>query len=388
MFRDRIIAKRLSKIDLSMVGNMFSVAQTPGAINLGIGEPDFTPPTHVINAAKQALDEGRTHYAPSSGVSPLREALAEKAKRDYKLEYDPNDEIIITVGASEAIFLALMAFVDPGDEVLLLDPGFVNYEPDVLLAGGKPVYVSLGKSDGFGLDIEAVMSHITRRSRVIIVNSPNNPTGSVFSHDDLLRLSKLATERDLIVISDEVYEKIVYDGAQHFCLAAFPGMQERTVVVNSLSKTYAMTGLRVGYAVGPTELISAMLQVHQCSVTCVDGAAQYAAIAALEGPQDCIGTMVAEFARRRLLMYSRINKIEGLKCALPQGAFYIFADIRQLEKDSAGFSDYLFSKEKVFVVPGCAFGKTGEGYIRLSYSVAYRQIEEAMDRIEKAVKKL
>jgi aspartate/methionine/tyrosine aminotransferase len=223
---------------------------------------------------------------------------------------------------------------------------------------------------------------------VIIINSPNNPTGAVFSHDDLLKLSKLAVERDLIVISDEVYEKIVYDDAKHFCLATFPGMRERTIVVNSFSKTYAMTGFRVGYAVGPPGLIAPMLKVHQCSVACVDGAAQYAAIAALEGSQDCARAMVTEFARRRKLMYTRTNEIEGLECALPKGAFYVFADIHRLKRGSTDFSDYLLDEGKVAVVPGCAFGKAGEGYVRLSYATAYEKIEEAIDRIEKAVKKL
>jgi len=256
------------------------------------------------------------------------------------------------------------------------------------LTGGKPVHVPIRGREGFRLDVETVMSHITPKSRVIIINSPNNPTGAVFSHDDLLKLSKLAVERDLVVISDEVYEKIVYDRAKHYCLATFPGMRDRTIVVNSFSKTYAMTGFRVGYALGPQELISPMLKVHQYSVACVDGTAQYAAAAALTGPQKCVGMMVREFARRRRLMYSRINEVEGLRCSLPDGAFYIFADIRRLKKSSMAFSEYLLEEGKVAVVPGVAFGKAGEGYVRLSYATAYAKIEEAMDRIERAVKKL
>lgn len=389
MLKDSAVASRLRKLQPSCIRNIFSVAQRiPGVINLGIGEPDFAPPANVINAAKQALSEGKTHYPPSAGIPRLCEAISVKAKHDYNLEYDPNCEVLITVGATEAVFLALMATLNPEDEVLLLDPGFVCYEPDVFLAGGKPVSVPVHKRDGFGLDVEAVMSHVTERSRVIIINSPNNPTGAVFSHDDLLKLSKLAVERDLIVISDEVYEKIVYDDAKHFCLATFPGMRERTVVVNSFSKTYAMTGFRVGYATGPPELIAPMVKVHQFSVACVDGAAQYAAIAALEGSQECVSTMVTAFAKRRKLMHSRINEIEGLSCALPKGAFYVFADMHRFKKDSTAFSDYLINEGRVAVVPGCAFGKAGEGHIRLSYATAYEKIEEAMDRIEKAVKKL
>jgi aminotransferase len=389
VFRDSTVARRLRKIEPSCIKNLFSVAQRiSSVINLGIGEPDFTPPAHVINAAKRALSEGKTHYPPSAGVSRLCEAIAKKAKHDYKLEYDPSNEVLVTVGATEAVFLALMASINPGDEVWLLDPGFVCYEPDVLLTGGKPIHVSIRKLGGFHLDAETVMSHITKRSRAIIINSPNNPTGTVFSYDDLLKLSKLAVERDLIVISDEVYEKIVYDGAKHFCMATFPGMLERTIVVNSFSKTYAMTGFRVGYAVGPPELIAPMLKVHQYSIACVDGVAQYAAIAALKGSQDCVKTMVTEFARRRKLMYNRINEIEGLDCTFPKGAFYVFADIHRLERGSTDLSDYLLDEGKVAVVPGCAFGREGEGYVRLSYATVYEKIEEAMNRIERAVKKL
>lgn len=383
------ISKRLNSIAPSCIRNIFSVAQrNPSVINLGIGEPDFIPPLHVINAVKQALNEGKTHYAPSAGIPRLCEAIASKTRGDYSLEYDSNSEILITVGATEAVFLALMATINPGDEVLLLEPSFICYQPDILLAGGKPIPVPFHEREGFRLNVETVMSHVTERTRALIINSPNNPTGKVFSYDELMELSKLAVERDLLVISDEVYEKIVYDGAKHFCLAAFPGMRERTVVVNSFSKTYAMTGFRVGYAMGPDELIASMMKVHQFSVACVDGISQHAALAALEGPQDCVDVMVAEFARRRSLMQRRVNEIEGLSSELPQGAFYVFADAHKVKLDSTGFSDYLINKGRVAVVPGCAFGQCGEGFVRLSYATAYQQIEEAMDRVEKAVKSL
>jgi aspartate/methionine/tyrosine aminotransferase len=338
----------------------------------------------VISAAKQALDEGRTHYSPSAGIPELSEALVKKAQREYHLEYDPNGEVLVTVGATEAIFLALIALINQGDEVLLFDPGFVCYEPDVLLAGGVPVHVPLLEKDGFRLDADAVMSRITDRSRVIIINSPNNPTGAVFSYGDLLKLSKLVIERDLIVISDEVYEKIVYDGAKHFSMATFPGMRERTVSINSFSKTYAMTGFRVGYALGPAGLIDPMGRIHQYSVACVDGPSQCAAVAALEGSQDCVEAMVAEFDRRRRFMFKRISEIKGFSCTLPRGAFYVFVNIGQLKASSASFADYLIRRGKVAAISGSAFGECGEGYLRLSYTTAYEKIEEAMDRIEKA----
>ena len=387
MAKRSLVAKRLAKIDSHSVREVFSDARrVPSIINLGIGEPDLGPPPHVISAAKRALDEGRTRYSPSVGVPELSEALVRKAQRDFGLEYDPNEEVLVTVGATEAIFLALMALINQGDEVLLLDPGFVCYEPDVLLTGGVAVHVPLLEKDGFRLDADAVMSRITDRSRVIIINSPNNPTGAVFSYDDLLKLSKLVIERDLIVISDEVYEKIVYDGTRHFSIATFPGMRERTISVNSFSKTYAMTGFRVGYALGPADLINPMARVHQYSVACVDGPSQYAAVAALEGSQDCVGAMVAEFDKRRKFMYKRMNEIKGFSCALPKGAFYVFINMRQFKASSASFADYLIREGKVATISGSAFGEYGEGFLRLSYATAYEKIAEAMNRIEKAAR--
>ena len=368
---------------------MFSIAQQlPGAISLGIGEPDFSPPLHVINAAKEALDRGKTHYTSSAGVPELREVLAEKARREHGLMYDSSAEVLVTIGATQAVFLSLMTVINPGDEVLLFDPGFVCYAPDVVIAGGVPVSIPLHESNGYKIDLDAVMSHITDKTRVIIINSPNNPTGAVFSYDDLQKLTKLLVERDIIVISDEVYEKIVYDDAKHFCLANFPGMKDRTIVVNSFSKTYAMTGFRVGYALGPEELISQMLKVHQYTVACVDSAAQYAAVAALEGPQDFVETMVAEFDRRRRLIHKRVNEIEGFSCLLPKGAFYVFANVKELNMRSVDVADFLAKEAKVATVAGSAFGANGEGYLRLSYATSYEKIEEAMNRIEKAVKKL
>lgn len=389
MVRSSLAAKRLANLRPSGIRRMFSIVQqSSDVISLGIGEPDFIPPSHVMNAAKQALDEGKTHYPPSAGIPQLREALAKKAKHDYGITYDPNNEILVTVGATQAVFLALMAFINPGDEVLLFDPGFVCYEPDVLIAGGDPVFVPLHEGDAYKLDADVVMSHITDKTRVIIINSPHNPTGAVFSYDDLLELAKVVIERDLIVISDEVYEKIVYDTAKHFCLAAFSKMRERTIVVNSFSKTYAMTGFRVGYALGPAELIDPMLKVHQYSVACVDGAAQYAAVAALEGPQDFVKMMVAEFDRRRKFMHKRINEIDGFSCILPKGTFYIFPNVKEFKLPTTDLADFLAKEGKVVTVPGSAFGDNGEGYLRLSYATAYEKIEEAMDRIERVVKKL
>ena len=384
MLKSLKIAGRLKKIRPSGIRRLFSLAQgVPDVISLGIGEPDFVPPPHVLEAAKRALDEGKTHYTPTTGIPELREALVEKMKRDYGLSYDPDSEVLVTAGGTEAIFLALLALINPDDEVLIPDPGFVCYEPGVLMAGGVPVSMPMLEKEYFKIDAEVVMSLITDRSRVMITNTPNNPTGSVLSYDDVAGLAKLAVERDLTVISDEVYEKITYDDAEHHCLATFPGMRERTIVINSFSKTYAMTGLRVGYALGPREVISPMMLAHQNITACVNGPAQYAAVAALEGSQKFVGDMVREFDRRRRLLHSRLNEIEGFSCPLPEGAFYAFVDIEEFGEPSEKISEHLLNKGKIVTVPGSAFGRYGEGYLRFSYATAYEKIEEALDRIEK-----
>jgi len=383
------VAERLKKIRPSDIRRFFSVTQSvPNVISMGIGEPDFAPPSHVLEAAKQALNEGKTHYTPSMGIHELREALVKKAKNDYGLSYNPENEVLVTNGGIEAIFLALLATVNPLDEVLIPDPGFVCYEPDVLMADGIPASMPLFEKDGFKYNADVVMSHITDKSRVIIVNSPSNPVGHVLSYEEAASIAKIAVERDLIVICDDVYEKIVYDGVKHYSLAAFPGMRERTVVVNSFSKTYAMTGFRVGFALGPKEIITQMLLALQYTVACVNGPAQYAALAALEGPQDSIREMVQEFDRRRRLIYSGLMGIKGFRCILPRGAFYIFPNIQDFGKSSVVFVEYLLSEGRVVTVPGSAFGQHGEGYVRFSYATSYSRIEEALNRIERAVKKI
>jgi aminotransferase len=379
-------AERLKRVKPSGIRRFFALAgKMPDIINLSVGEPDFSPPKHVLDASTKAASEGKTHYEPTNGIAELREALAQKASRDYGLNYDTNSEILITVGATEAVFASLFGLIDPGDEVLVPNPGFVLYEPCVQLAEGVPVSVPLLEENSFRPSISHVTSLITEKSRVIILNYPNNPTGGVLSYDEVAALARLAVEHDMIVISDEVYEKIVYDGAKHYCLATFPGLRERTLVVNSFSKTYAMTGLRIGYVYGPKELISPLWLVHQYTVACVNSLAQYVALAALKGSQDFVNDMLKEFDRRRHLVYRRLNEIEGFHCTLPKGAFYVFPDIKDFGMTSEAFSEFLVKKAHVITVPGSAFGSNGEGYIRLSYAAAYEELEEALDRIEKAV---
>jgi aminotransferase len=382
-------AERLKCIKPSGIRRFFAVAsEMPDCINLSVGEPDFCPPRDVLDAGCQAARAGKTHYEPTNGILELRRALSEKASHDYDLDYDPNSEILITVGGTEAIFLALFGLVNPGDEVLVPNPGFVLYEPGVQLAGGVPVSVPLLEERDFKLSIDDVTSLITDKSRVIILNYPNNPTGGVLAHDDLAELAKIVVERDLIVISDEVYEKIVYDDARHYCTAAFPRMQERTLVVNSFSKTYAMTGLRIGYVYGPKELISALWLVHQYTVACVNSLSQYTALEALKVHQGFVKEMIKEFDRRRHLVHERLNAIEGFHCSLPKGAFYVFPNIKDFRMSSEEFAEFLVKKARVITVPGSAFGSYGEGHIRISYAAAYEKLEEALDRIEKAMKTL
>ncbi len=382
-------AERLKSVNPSGIRRFFALAQeTPDCVNLSVGEPDFCPPLRVLNAGSKAGKCGKTHYEPTNGVFELRRALASKASRDYALRYDPHSEILVTVGGTEAIFAALYGLVNPGDEVLVPNPGFVLYEPCVRLAGGKPVPVPLREHTEFKMDPEDVTSLISDKSRVIILNYPNNPTGSVLSHEEIKDLCKIAVERDLIVISDEVYEKVIYDGARHYSPASLPGMRERTLVVNSFSKTYAMTGLRVGYVYGPEDLISALWLVHQYVVACVNSISQYAALEALTGPQDFVDSMVTEFDRRRHLVYERLREIEGFSCMLPKGAFYAFPNVESFGMPSEQFADFLAKKARVVTVPGSAFGSMGEGHIRISYAAAYSELEKALDRIEQAVKDL
>lgn len=379
-------ADRLKCVKPSGIRRFFGLADKMGdCINLSVGEPDFCLPDHVLGAITGAAESGKTHYEPTNGIPELRLALARKALSDYGLDYDPNSEIMVTVGGSEAIFATLFGLINPGDEVLIPDPGFVLYEPCVRMVGGTPISIPLLEERDFRLSVDDVTSLITDKSRVIIVNSPNNPTGSVLKHDEVAALARIAVERDMIVISDEVYEKIVYDGAKHYCVAIFPGMRERTLVVNSFSKTYAMTGLRVGYVYGPCEFISALWLVHQYSVACVNSLSQYAALAALEGSQGFVKDMVNEFDKRRHLVYKRLNAIDGFQCGMPNGAFYAFPNISAFGMSSEEFAGSLLKDTHVITVPGSAFGSYGEGYIRISYAAAYEQLEEALDRIGTAM---
>ncbi|MFQ5917991.1 MAG: pyridoxal phosphate-dependent aminotransferase [Candidatus Binatia bacterium] len=357
-------------------------------IHLEIGRPDFDTPVHIKQAATRALDEGVVHYTSNYGLPSLRSAIAEKLHRDNGLDYDPLSEIIVTAGANEGIFMALMATLNPGDEVLVPDPSWLNYFHCISMAGGRAVSVPLHEEDSFKLDPEEVARAITPRTRMLIVVSPHNPTGAVLSKDDLKALASLACERNLLVLADEIYEKLVYDGAEHHSIASLPGMWERTLTVNGFSKAYSMTGWRLGYVAGPRELIDILIRVHQYTAVCATSFAQSGAVTAYQGRQDCVEDMRREFARRRTLILDRLERMKDIECVHPDGAFYVFPSIQGLRRTSEEVAMQLLEDALIATVPGSAFGKYGEGYLRLAYSNSYENIEEAMNRMEKNLGRL
>ena len=355
-------------------------AEGQDVIDLGGGDPDFPTPAHIVAAAADAMEAGDTHYVASPGIPELRRAIAEKLRVDNRLEYDPG-EIVVTPGGKAAIYAAIMALVDEGDEVLILDPGWVSYAPEVTLAAGKPVRVPLSAEDDFAINAERLASHATPRTRALILCTPNNPTGRVATAAELAAVAALARERDLLVLSDEIYEKLVYDGAVHTSIASLPGMRERTVTLNGFSKAYAMTGWRLGYLAAPTPIVKQVLKVHSHSVTCATSFGQRGAVAALAGPQDFIGRMVAAYDRRRHLVCDRLNAIPGVYCPLPQGAFYAFPDIRGTGLSSTACAELLIERARVAVTPGNAFGDAGEGHIRLSFATSDALLTSAVQRM-------
>ena len=357
-------------------------------IHLEIGRPDFDTPDHIKEAAKTALDEGKVHYTSNYGVPEIRRAIAEKLRSENQLDFDQNTEIAVTIGANEGVFLAIMAAINEGDEVLVPDPSWLNYFYCVAIAGGVPVSIPLRAEQGFRMDPEDVAKAITPRTRMLVVMSPHNPTGAVLELEYLEALAKVARERNLLVLSDEIYEKMLYDGATHHSIGSLPGMRERTLVVNGFSKTYSMTGWRLGYIAAPKTLMDILIRVHQYTVVCATSFAQYGAVAAYEGSQDCVREMQAEFTRRRELILRRLQAMERIDCIVPEGAFYAFPSIQALGRSADAVAEHLLEDAFIATVPGSAFGKYGEGYVRFAYSNSYENIEEAMDRMEKSLAKL
>ncbi len=355
-----------------------------GLIHLEIGEPDFPTPPHIVEAAKRALNEGYTHYSPNAGDLELRKRIAEKVYRENKFEADPNSEIIVTCGAMQAVSSAILVTVNPGDEVIVPDPGYESFCRQVKFASGTPVSVEVKEEDDFRLSPTAVESAITEKTKTIILNSPSNPTGSVMTRKDLEGLAEIVQRHNLLVISDEIYEKITYDGAEHVSFASLPGMADSTITVFAFSKTYAMTGWRVGYAVGPKAIIGEMTKIQEFYVTCAPTVCQRAALAALEGDQSCVREMVQGYRNRRDFLYDQLDKIGNFTCVKPKGAFYLFPNIAQSGMRSEEVSQLLLNRAKIMTAPGKAFGEHGDNFIRMSLGTSMENLRVAAERLRGA----
>ncbi|WP_255654589.1 aminotransferase class I/II-fold pyridoxal phosphate-dependent enzyme [Cohnella sp. REN36] len=348
-------------------------------ISLGVGEPDFVTPKPVRDAAVRALERGRTSYTPNAGLPELREAIAGYLSDSFDISYDPADEVLVTVGSSEAIDLALRALVVPGDEILIPVPCYISYSPISYLGGGRTVQIPARAEDGFKLTADALAARLSPRSKVLVLCYPNNPTGGVMTYEDWLPIARLAEERNLIVISDEIYAELTY-GVRHTSFAALPGMKERTLVVNGFSKAFAMTGWRVGYACGPRELLAAMLKIHQYTVMCAPILGQVAALESLQIGMEEKDRMIASYDGRRRAFVKGLREI-GLPCHEPLGAFYAFPSIAHTGLDSERFAQRLLEEAGVVTVPGHVFGEGGEGFIRCSYASSQSQLDEALERM-------
>lgn len=351
-----------------------------GIVSLGIGEPDFVTPWHIRDAGIYSLEKGNTMYSPNRGIPELLKAVSDYVRRRFGLEYAP-DETIITVGGSEAIDLSIRAFISPGDEVIIPEPTFVCYDPITRLAGGVPVPVQCVACDNFRLNPERLEAAITPKTKLLILPFPNNPTGAVMRREHLEPIAEIVRRRDLVVVSDEIYAELTYNGQPHFSIAALPGMRERTVIVSGLSKSHAMTGWRIGFALAPGEIMAHINKIHQFAIMCAPTMSQYAALEALSQGDSDIEEMRDEYDRRRRFISDRFNRM-GLTCFEPEGAFYVFPDIRGTGLSSDTFCEKLLRAQKVAVVPGTAFGASGEGFVRCSYAYSIAKITEACDRIE------
>ena len=381
------LSKRVNDLKPSGIRKFFDIAATmEDVISLGIGEPDFTTPQSILEAGVNSLRQGDTHYTSNAGILEVRQAITDHLQSFYGVKYDPAAESLITVGVSEGLYLACVALLNPGDEVIIPTPCFVAYQAEVELAGGVPIEIPSRMENNFALDPDEVASAITPKTKAILIGYPNNPTGAVAPRETLLKLAKIAEDNDLSVISDEVYDRLVY-GTQHVCFPALPGMQDRTILLGGFSKDYAMTGWRIGYALGPAELTSALLRIHQYTIMCASTTAQMAALEALKHGEDYVASMQIEYDRRRKLIVNGFNRI-GLPTFEPKGAFYAFPKISGTGLISEEFAERLLEEEKVAVVPGNAFGAGGEGFVRCSYATAYEKIEEALNRIEHFISKL
>ena len=382
-----ILSNKVKGIKPSGIRRFFDILEEmEGVISLGIGEPDFTTPYHVREAGIESLQKGRTWYTSNWGLTTLREEISAYLSRKFNIKYSPKDEIVVTVGGSEAIDICIRAIVDNGDEVLIPEPCFVCYSPMTDLAGGVAVPICCSEEDEFRLNPKALREAITPKTKLLILPFPNNPTGAVMRQNHLEEIAEIIKGTDIIVLSDEIYSELTY-GDKHISIASLPDMWERTVVVNGFSKSYAMTGWRLGYACGPFQIIAAMTKIHQYAVMCSPTVSQYAAIEALKNGDDDIKSMTNEYDMRRRLLVDGLRRI-GLSCFEPMGAFYVFPSIKSTGLTSENFCERLLMEQKVAVIPGTAFGECGEGFVRISYSYSTKHIIEALKRIDKFMKSL
>jgi len=359
--------------------------QGVNVVNLGGGDPDFDTPRHIVDAGVEAMCGGQTHYVASQGIPAFRKAIAEKLSCENGLSYDPDREIVATASGKLALYIALESLLDPGDEVLYLEPAWVSYRPLIELIGGCPVAVSLSPVDNFAVRSTLLERKITPRTKAVLINSPNNPTGRVLGPGELQVIREVALEHDLWVVSDEIYEHLVYDGHRHVSIATLPEMRDRTVVVNGMSKAYAMTGWRIGYLAAPSVLSEQILKVQQHVVTCAASFGQVAATEALQGSQGCVEVMRQEYDKRRRRIAESLNSIPGVRCPLPEGAFYFFPEVDYKDYDSWQIAEYLISEAHVAVTPGQAFGETARKNIRLTYATSMANLLEAVERMRRAL---
>ncbi len=363
------------------------VSEMPDAISLGVGEPDFDTPWHIREEGIYSLEKGRTFYTSNSGLMGLREEICNYLDRKYNLKYTPKEQVLITVGGSEAIDMALRAMVNPGDEVIIPEPSYVSYEPCAILANATPVIINLKAENDFRLTAEELKEAITDKTKLLILPFPNNPTGAVMERKDLEEIAKVIIENDIYVLSDEIYSELTYTKEGHVSIAAIPGMLERTIVINGFSKAFAMTGWRLGYACGPVDIIAQMTKIHQFAIMCAPTTSQYAAIEALKNGDEDVRMMCESYDQRRKFLLSEFKKME-LPCFEPFGAFYVFPCIKEFGMTSDDFALKFLEEEKVAVVPGTAFGDSGEGFLRISYAYSIEELREAIGRLQRFVERL
>ena len=381
------LSKTIESIPPSGIRKFFDVVnEIEGAVSLGVGEPDFDTPWHVRDEGIYSLEKGRTFYTSNSGLKELREEICRFVKRKYDCDYTVS-ETLVTVGGSEAIDIAFRAMLDAGDEVIIPEPCYVSYKPCAVLAGGIPVVIDLKEENRFRLTREELLSAITERTKILLLSFPNNPTGAIMEREDLEAIAEICREKDIFVVSDEIYSELTYGKEPHVSIASLPGMKERTVVINGFSKAFAMTGWRLGYALGPENVIKQMTKIHQFAIMCAPTTSQFAAVEALRNGDDDIKVMRESYDQRRKYLLNAFEDM-GLPCFEPEGAFYMFPSIKRFNMSSDEFAERLLKAEKLAVVPGTAFGDSGEGFLRISYAYSIDSLKEAMGRLERFINTL